>query len=228
MIRMLFFLLLCFPWLLFSQKYGYTIKGGSGLATQRWQGGGGGRSPVLAHHGLIGADFESEGGNVIYGQLGYHLRGSGERVLRFYDIHGNDYPGGFFGMKFHNISLEAGMKKFFLKQQLKAYYGMGVRVEYTVKQQLQFLYMQYEPFVQKINYGFSVKVGTELELSKFTMGGLEINIAPDISRQIWVRGVRFIDPRTNMISPQNEQSVRNLTIEISLYLRFLQIIEYID
>ena len=131
-------------------------------------------------------------------------------------------------MKFHNISLEAGMKKFFLKQQLKAYYGMGVRVEYTVKQQLQFLYQQYEPFVQKINYGFSVKVGTELELSKFTMGGLEINIAPDISRQIWVRGVRFIDPRTNMISPQNEQSVRNLTIEISLYLRFLQIIEYID
>ncbi|MBK9270890.1 MAG: hypothetical protein IPM48_04780 [Saprospiraceae bacterium] len=226
--KKLFLIAICIPLLATAQKYGYTIKGGTGLATQRWQGGSGGRSPVLAHHGALGIDFESEGGNVIYGQLGYHIRGSGERVLRFFDIHGNDFPGGFFGMKFHNIALEAGMKKFFLKQQLKAYYGIGIRTEYTAKKQMQFFYQQYEPFVQKFNYGFNVRVGTEIEFGKFTMGGLEVNVAPDISRQIWVRGVRFIDPRTNMVSPQSEQSIRNLTIEISLYLRFLQIIEYID
>lgn len=212
-----------------AQKYGYTIKGGAGIASQRWQGGSGGRTPLRAYHADLGVDWESEGGNVIYGQLGYHQRGSGLRVLQFVDVNGNILPGGTFGMRFHNLALEAGMKKFFLKGQTKAYYGLGVRVEYTMDSEFEFLFLQYKDFVQKFNYGFSVRVGTEFKLGKLVMGGVEAQVAPDISRQIWVpSGIRVIDPRTNMVSNGTEQNVRNLCLELSVYLRFLQIIEYID
>lgn len=226
---LLIFTSLCSHYL-HSQKYGYSVKTGSGLASQRGIGGGSsGRSFIGAHHLDFGLDYESEGGNIIYGQLGYHRRGSGVRINQFFDIHGNVLAGGTFGMKFHNMVLEAGMKKFFLKGKQKAYYGLGLRCEYTLKSDHDFFYAQYKDFVQKWNYGFGVRVGTETQLSKFIALGIEANIAPDISRQVWVQqNVRIIDPRTNMITNGQEQNIRNLSLELTIYLRLLQIIEYID
>ena len=211
---------------LYGQANGYGVKAGPGLGLQRWSGSD--RAPLFVYHVDAFADSESESGNVLYGQLGYHLKGSALRINQFIDVNGNIYPGSTFGMHFHNAVLELGMKKFFRKGKLNAFYGLGLRGEYTVKTKFEF-YQEYKDFVQRWNYGVSLRIGTEFFMSKFVRSGLEVHIAPDISRQIFVpQGVRYYDPRTNTTSPGVEQSVRNTVIELSFYLRFLQIIEYID
>lgn len=98
---------------LIGQANGYGVKAGPGLGLQRWSGSD--RAPLFIYHVDAFADSESESGNVLYSQLGYHLKGSALRINQFVDVNGNLFPGSTFGMHFHNLVLELGMKKFFVK-----------------------------------------------------------------------------------------------------------------
>ncbi|MEP7196684.1 MAG: hypothetical protein ABI851_09195 [Saprospiraceae bacterium] len=225
--RLTLFFLIVFSSVLFSQSNGYGIRFGSGISTQRWQGGSG-RNPLTTYHADLILDSESGSGNVVYGALGYHLRGSSIRFNRFVDQFGNVYPGGSFAMKFHNIALEIGAKKKKSLQSWDLAYGLGLRAEVTAKAVLG-IYTEYHDFINKFNYGFTVCGSAETKLNKYLRIGFEARVSPDISKQIHVPvGVPYYDPYTGTAQPGYEQSIKNLGLEASLYIRFLQIIQYIE
>ena len=91
------------------------------------------------------------------------------------------------------------------------------------------IYQELQEWVRKWNYGVSVKIGSEFKFSKLVYGGIELNLAPDLSKQIFVPAtIRRLNPFTHQPEPGYEQSTVNTTIELSFYLRFLQLIEYIE
>lgn len=219
-------LMACHSSQLISQANGFGIKLGPSMGFQKW-GGGSQRDPLVRWHVAAFMDSESsDSKNVIYGQLGYHVKGGAFRVSYFYDINGNRYPGSTYGMEFHNLSLDIGLKRYIRKGIWKPYYAIGLRGEYTAKTKFE-IYQELEEWVRKWNYGFSIKLGTEYKMSKLTHAGLELNIAPDLSKQVYVPAtIRRINPWTGQAEPGYEQSTVNTTIELSFYLRFMQVIEY--
>lgn len=228
MIKLLsvFLFVFCLQLLVHSQVNGFGIKGGPSLGYQKW-GGSNQRDPLLRWHVAIFFDSESsDSKNVIYSQLGYHVKGGGIRFPFSIDQHGNRLPGGTYGMEFHNISLDLGLKRFIKQGPWKPYYAVGIRGEYTVNTHFE-IYENLQEWTCKWNYGISIKLGSEFKFQKFIHGGIELNIAPDLSKQIYVpASIRRINPWTGQAEPGYEQSTVNTTLELSLYLRFLQIIEY--
>ncbi|HMS29340.1 MAG TPA: hypothetical protein PKD32_05785 [Saprospiraceae bacterium] len=211
----------------FGQANGFGFKTGPSLGFQKW--GGTSRQPLTKFSVDIFADSEGSGDtrNTIYGQLGYHTRGSAFRYSRFIDLNGNVSKGGSFSMQFHNIVLELGMKRFIkTPTKLQAFYALGLRGEYTAKTKFE-IQESYRDFVRKYNYGISLRLGAESRVSKVVAMGFEFNIAQDISRQIWVpAGTKWYDYYTGSYTIGAEQSIRNFSLELSVYFRFLQIIVY--
>lgn len=217
------------PLLIQAQANGFGLKTGPSMGFQKW-GGNNQSDPLLRWHVAAFIDSESsDSKNVIYGQLGYHIKGQGIRFAYTLDQHGNIGPGSTYGMEFHNLSLDIGLKRFISKNnKWRPYYAIGLRGEYTMKADLQ-IFPEYKEFVCKWNYGFSVKIGSEFKFRKLVYGGIELNIAPDLSNQIYVpASIKRYDPFTNQVYPGYEQSSKNTTVELSFYLRFLQVIEYVD
>lgn len=226
-----YLLIIFFSWHLGiqAQANGFGFKMGPSMGFQKW--GGNQRDPLLRFHAALFADSESsDSKNVVYAQLGYHIKGGGIRILSFVDINNNIvYPGGTFGMEFHNLSLDLGLKRFISNGKKWApYYAIGLRGEYTLKTSFE-IYEELQEWTCKWNYGISVKIGSEYKFSKLLHGGLELNIAPDLSKQIYVpASIRRINPWSHQPEQGYEQSTVNTTVELSFYLRFLQLIEYVD
>ena len=197
------------------------------MGFQSW-GGGSERDPLIRWHVAAFVDSESsDSKNVVYAQFGYHVKGGAVRINYFYDINGNRYPGASYGMEFHNLSLDLGLKRFISRgKKWLPYYALGLRGEYTVNTDFE-INEHLQEWTCKWNYGFSVKIGSEYKFSKLLHGGIELNIAPDLSKQIYVPAtIRRYNPWTNQPEPGYEQSTVNTTLELSFYLRFLQLIEY--
>ncbi|MCC6815046.1 MAG: hypothetical protein IT267_01375 [Saprospiraceae bacterium] len=220
--------ILCFiSFYTFSQTQGYGVRAGVGLSSQKWQGGGQ-RDPLFTYHGDLYYDSESEKGNVFYLALGYHLRGSALIFPRYVDQYGNTQPGGSLGMKFHQIGLEIGVKKAKKFDSWKALYGFGLRGEYNAKTQIS-VFQEYNNFINKATFGLTLSGGVEKNMSKFLVIGLEARVSPDLTRQIFVpQGTLYYDPFTNGVRPGPGESIKNFGIELSLILKFLQIVEYIE
>ncbi len=209
-----------------AQTNGFGFKLGPSLGFQKW-GGGNQTDPLLRWHIAAFMDSESsDGKNVIYGQLGYHVKGGGIRIPFFYDINGNRYPGSTYGMEFHNLSFELGLKRFLKLAQWKPYYAVGLRGEYTLNTNLE-IYKELEEWTRKWNYGITLRIGSEFKFKKLMNMGIEFTIAPDLSKQVYVpASIRRIDPFTGQPTPGYEQSTVNTTLELSVYLRFMQLIIY--
>ncbi|MDQ3140766.1 MAG: hypothetical protein M3Q56_00810, partial [Bacteroidota bacterium] len=115
---------------IFSQNNGFGFKSGMTTGFQNWNGSQ--RDPLFAWHAAAYADSESSDGNTIYGQLGYHEKGGALRYNRFIDQFGNIYPGQTFEMKFNNLGIEVGFKRFLKVKKFQPYYAIGLRAEYTL------------------------------------------------------------------------------------------------
>lgn len=226
-IYILLFMILALKANLQAQSNGYGVRVGSGFSSQRWQGGSG-RNPLLTYHADYYMDSESEKGNILYLALGYHLRGSSIYINRFVDQFGNVYSGSNFAMKFHNAVLELGAKKAKTVNNWRLIYGLGIRGEYTFKHKLE-IYQGYEDFIRKFNYGFTLLGAAETRINKFAAFGIEARICPDASRQVYVpAAIPIYDPFTGCVQPRVEQSIRNLSVEVGVYIRLIQIIQYIE
>ncbi len=210
-----------------AQTTGYGLRLGMGISSQKWQGGGN-RNPLITNHADFYMDSESEKGNIIYGALGYHLRGSSIIFGSFTDLNGNTQRGGSISMKFHQVGLELGAKRAKALDDWKILYGLGIRVEYNLKTQLQ-EYSDYSDFINKVTAGFTISAAAEKSLSKFLVTGIEARISPDMTRQIFVpQGTLIYDFYSRTLVPGQGQSVKNFGIELSFYIKFLQIVEYIE
>ena len=139
------------------------------------------------------------------------------------------------------MALTVGAKRRISMGTFKPFYSVGIRGEYTLRTNLDEFRLQnstaistypINEFVRKFNYGIYVGGGVEYEIRELIGAVVEISVNPDLSRQY------FQPPLTGVINPNpfNGQSVvdlaqreiRNVTLEVTLGLRFLRKVEYID
>ncbi|MCB0602231.1 MAG: hypothetical protein KDC28_13425 [Saprospiraceae bacterium] len=222
-----------------SQGAVYTVKGGLTAGFQKWSGFGG-NSALFGFHGDVQSEtYEEDSPFSLYIQAGFHQRGSTLRRQRVLTVSGDHYqlPTNLF--IFNNASVQVGAKqRFYDGGWFKAYYGLGIRGEYTISTNLsQYEYInQFYPiypldgFTLHWNYGVSLLGGMEIPFSDLIEGVLEFGFHPDLSRQYYQPALsNVVDPYNpgSLISLQ-ERRVKNISFELSLGLRFIHKVVYID
>ncbi len=226
--------------MLSAQSYAFGLKGGPTIGMQNWNGFQ--RNALFAYHGI--AFIESapeENAFAIFAQLGYHMKGSAIRNQIVANIFNNQIerlpPQRF---EFQTISLTLGGKqKYDFGLNNKAYYLLGIRGDYTVGTNLKeyeffssFLNTLIYPidgFVQKFNYGATVGGGLEFPFSEFIAGLVEFTVNPDFSYQYRQPQINAVyNPYTNNNETIGERLIRNVTFEITIGIRFLHKIVYVD
>lgn len=244
--RVLFVLcLFCLSTLTLTGQGGYFfgIKGGLTVSQQNWNNFE--RDPLLSLHGDIYTEsLPAEGLFSLFASFGYHPKGSALRNRRFLNVVNNQFsraPAQEF--IFQNLSLVLGAKqRFDLGVSSKLYYSFGIRGDYTIDTNLD-EYSEYnnsfltpgifpidDPmFINEINYGVSLGGGIEFMFSEFVGGFIEFNIHPDFSKQ-YVQGAipNVLNPFNGQTTTIPQREIRNLAFELSVGLRLLRKIEYID
>lgn len=214
----------------FGPKMGLT------LGTQNWDGFE--RRPMANYHFAMfmeSLDYDYKGS--LYAQLGYHSRGSGLRLQI-----GN--LGGVFTNQsfiYRNVSLGLGVKKrLAMINQSRPYYFVGIRGEYNVSNNLKEvreefsigasnLFYPFEVYVNKITYGISFGGGFEFQGGSLVKPIIEFNFSPDLNFQYASEEVgSVINPFNGQPVNLEARNIRNVTFEISLVLRFLREVIYID
>lgn len=222
-----------------SSGFLWGIKGGGTMATQKW--GQWNTQPLFRYHGVAFIESAGSSKSSLYTSLGYHARGSAIRNLFYTDpFTGQLSRGSSRPFIFHNIALVAGAKsKREQSEDLGYYYAFGLRGELTVKTNLDRIdtektqqnylsaYVPIDNNVRRLNFGFDIAGGVEKKISEFTTGFLELTISPDFSRQYQqfpIQNVR--DPWSGATITIPGQSIRNLTLELSVGMRFLRKVIY--
>lgn len=228
---------------LFGQSYAVTVKGGGGIVLQKWSNTE--RSPLIAYHGRLGIETAEDDENYnLYAELGYHQRGSALRNATFIDRNTQNrllVPTQKY--LFHNAALSLGAKsKRRISDRSLGFYGLAIRGEYTFATNLDIYrdivedhyngapIFPIEEFVQKWNYGVDVTGGLEYQLSEYVNGIIELRVSPDFSpqyRQPPISNVIGGGGQQGNISI-SERRVINVSFELSVGLRFLRKIVYID
>lgn len=224
-----------------AQSFQWGVKGGMSMGLQAWNGGGtGNNSHLWGYHGAAfweSGDINSK--SRIFAQLGYHQRGSATRFPQTtgFDINGVavDIPSTTINYIYNNVSLAIGARRSGIAGNENAYYGIGIRGEYTVSTNFEdnpFFFSFGAPqkeFVRKINYGLSLIGGYDFRFSDMVGGFVELTISPDLSNQYYRQAINNLyDTFTRQRYSIPEQTVRNTTIELTVGFRFLRKIEYID
>ena len=217
-----------------AQSFIFGPKFGPLIGVQQWNGQQ--RDALLAGHAAIFIEsYREDDPSSLFAQIGLFQRGSAERNLVVNRGVG-DLVRQSYTYKFSNVSLLLGAKRMLnMESKAKPFYTMGVRVEYTLKTNLDRFdsspFAAYFPnniFVNKLNYGISAGGGFQYQFGDLVGGTLEVTLSPDISKQYErppVSGI--VDPRNvgNTLS-LGLQEVRNLSLEIGVSLRLLRKVEY--
>ncbi len=231
-------------WAVSAQAQGgsfFGVKGGLTISQQQWNNFE--RDPLISFHGDIYTESLPEQGRFsLFASLGYHPKGSALRNVRFFNPVNNQFsqaPAQEFVFK--NISLVLGAKqRFDLGIGSKTYFALGIRGDYTVDTNLD-KYQEYNEtvfpfypiddneFINRINYGVTVGGGFEFMFSEFVGGLIEMNVHPDFSKQYFQTAIPNVyNPYTGQTSTIPQREIRNLAFEITLGIRLLRKVEYID
>lgn len=235
-------LLLCLGWTsLQAQSYAYGIKGGATIGFQKWDNFS--RDPLFKYHGILFIESAPESNEfAVFAQAGFHIKGSAIRNRNAFNPNsGITFRPATREFQFRNFSLTLGGKqKYDLGASSKVYYLIGLRGDYTLNTNLSeyeefnqafpaFAIYPYEAFVRKFNYGVTVGGGMEFLISDKISGIVEFTVNPDFSRQYRQPPLPNLrDPITGNNITTDERQITNTTFEISVGLRFLQEVEYID
>lgn len=210
------------------------------LGVQKWNGFQ--QDPLLKYHGIAFVESADETAQfAIFAQGGYHLKGSAIRGRNFFNpINGQYTRPPALQFIFQNVSATATLgakRKYDFGVNNKMYYLIGIRGDYTVGTNLeeyeeinQFSgFFPFEQFVRKWNYGVTLGGGFEVPFTELIGGTLEFTVNPDFSAQYKQPAIpNIIDPFTGNNRTLPERTIRNLTFEVTLGIRFLRIVEYID
>ncbi|MDX1667523.1 MAG: hypothetical protein R3350_09850 [Saprospiraceae bacterium] len=230
-----------------SQSYAFGFKGGLTVGFQRWDNSFDSREPLFRYHAIAFIESAPEEDEfTLFAQGGYHVKGSAIRTFStvvqtptgLRRVPGLDIP-----FEFNNLSLTVGAKqKFDFGLDSKLYYMLGVRGDYTLSTMLRPENVEefsvygrifpFDEFVNKLNYGVTVGGGFQFAFSELVGGILEFTVNPDFSKQ-------YNQPRIPNVSNPNpnssqslidipERQISNTTIEVTLGLRFLHKIVYIE
>jgi len=230
--RTLLFLILCACLTqLNSQSFYFGPKLGPTIGLQQWNSFD--RDPLLASHAAFFIESpDPQNLGSLYAQLGYHLRGSSifTNNLTTLNIQRN-------AIKFRNLSLQVGAKKKLESEKSSSpYYHFGIRVEYTVsdnldvyeQRNLNFPIYPFPELVNKVNYGVNIGGGWEWKADKFLIPFIEINIAPDFSLQYEQPRIDNVSHPTLGTTSIGERKIRNITFELSLGIKFFREVIYED
>lgn len=226
-----------------AQSTAYVFNVGPTLGTQKWDNSLN-RQILFAWHAALSVESvnnESDKSS-LFAQLGYHVKGSANRYQFF------NSQGGFRAQteqfKFNNICLLIGAKQKFSfgpSGRSKYYYFGGIRGNYTVSNNLrqlkernpqlvQYGIYPFEGGVRKWSGGLSVGGGIQFDFAELIGGQLQLSVNPDVTNQY------FQGPIPNVIDPYGsgqtftipERRIRNTTLEISLGLRLLRKVEFVE
>ena len=204
----------------FGPKIGPTI------GFQQWNGFE--RRPMINFHvaGFIETIDEDFRG-ALYGQFGYHSRGSG--------INAPGIGSANQSFLFRNLSLTLGVKKRLLTKTLYTpYYFVGLRGDYNLSNNLEeiqlsnfgtqaSLFYPFPDFVQRITYGLSFGGGIEFLGSELIQPVLEFTISPDVSNQYQSMAIPNVtNPFNGTTTTIPARNIKNLTLEVSLIVRFMR------
>jgi hypothetical protein len=210
-----------------AQSFYFGPKAGLAINTQQWNNFE--RDALFSLHGDLFIESYSEGStSSLYAQVGYHTRGSAVRLQGF------NIPSFSNAFKFNNIVLIAAAKRLVSdKKNIKPYYVLGIRGEYTVSNnldeytQFQSIFYPLDFYVNKFNYGFVVGGGFDFELSDLYGAFIEFVVSPDISFQYQQPAIpNVISPFNGQTVTISERRIRNLSLEITFGMRFLRKVEY--
>lgn len=226
--------ILCFTLFLIqteAQSFVFGPKVGGVVATQQWQNFQ--QNPLLAYHGdLFIETYGEDDPNVLFAQLGYHVRGSSLRG-RFFNSQGLQIFSNSF--RFNNLALTVGAKrKFNETERFSPFYAMGLRGEFTLFTNLddfdtQSLFYPQNHSVNNFMYGIYAAAGVEFPFTEFVGGQLELSVNPDLSKQYFQPEIaNVINPNGGNPITIRERSIRNVSIEVTLGLRLLRKVVYID
>lgn len=233
-----------------AQEYGgyyFGVKGGLTLGQQQWNSFE--RDILFGYHGIgFIESLPAEGRFSLLAQLGYHVKGSSLRQRNLTNtINGQIFRAPAETFEFYNLSLTGAAKQVFTELgATRAYYLLGVRLDYTLDTNLDkyndlsvnenttllraFYPFEDNAFLRRINYGVTVGGGFEFPFTEHVGLLLEFTANPDFSLQ-------YQQPQIdNVPSPFGvsrvvtipERRIRNLTFEVTLGFRFLRRIEYLD
>lgn len=226
-----------------AQGYFFGLKGGLTVGTQQWQSLD--RDPLLKYHGIAFIEsIAEENAFGVFAQAGYHLKGSAIRNRLFQNqLNGGYFKAPAYEFIFKNASLTLGAKqKFEMGATGKWFYLMGVRGDYNLGTNLaQFRrFIEQNPafaifpidepeFIRDITYGITMGGGLEFPFSEFIGMVFEFTINPDFSYQYVQPAIPNVqDPFTGTNRTIPQRQIRNLTLELTLGIRFLRKVEYID
>jgi len=194
----------------------WSFKAGPTLGFQRWNGIGS-TQPLLGYHGAVAVESYEPGKPVaFFAELGYHQRGSSQRVNGGQTQNGVNYDGFTIKNKFHNIAFCLGGRKSF-GPSYRYFYSLDLRAEYTLKHELSNYFEGFGDYVRKFNYGLDVGGGFNFPLG-FNMGFVSLQLQPDLSRQIFSLRFAGQDYQGNAII-YPEQKVINYSFELSIGMR---------
>lgn len=223
--------------------YYFGVKGGLLVGFQNWNGFE--QDPLLKYCGDLFIESRSASNEfAVFAQVGYHVKGSAIRNRLYI----NPFTGGYTRppareFLFQNAVLGAGMKqKFDFGVSSKFFYMLGIRLDYTIDTNLDIytdfntlnpayaIYPFDDPtFIRNINYGLIAGGGLEFEISDYFGLMLEITYNPDFSNQYMQPSIPNVtDPYTGESRTISERKIRNQTFEITLGLRFLREVIYVD
>lgn len=219
----------------------FGIKGGPTIGLQQWESFE--RDPLFRYHGILFVEsLPADNSYALFAQIGYNPKGSAIRSRNAFGLSGDIFRLPTQAFIFHNASLSVGAKQKFKKSsgEGRTYYMFGLRLDYTFDTNLE----EYEELnesypiypindkqlIREINYGLVLGGGIEFPFSEFIGAMLEFSVNPDFSLQyqqpkadVYVNNSFYMG---NLSIP--ERNIRNLTFELTLGMRFLRKVIYVD
>jgi hypothetical protein len=201
----------------------FGLKSGLTIATQNWNGQE--REAMFTYN--VSAMIEVLNGrrtSFLFG-LGYTPKGSAFIIPTFFDPNLNQMvQRRRENIVFNNLGMLLAAKSVYdVGGKIGLYYLAGLRAEYTLNYDLgMFRGSGFENGVRRFNYGFTVGGGAQMQLGKKFQTFLEFTINPDLSRQVFLAPGLYYNIYTGQNQGFAEQSVRNLSIEITLGFKFIK------
>jgi len=227
-----------------AQSTAYVFNIGPSAGIQKWDNASG-REPLFQYHASVALETinnEDDRGS-FFMQLGYHVKGSASRY-RFFNIV-SGFPGGTYTekFKFNNLSLVLGAKQRFdasVTGQSRYFYFGGLRGDYTVSTNIDNLPNANTscnpaayPLIGGLKrwiVGFSLGGGMEFRFSELVGAQVQLSVNPDVTPQYRQNAIPNVidlcNPGTIYSIP--ERRIRNTTVELSIGLRLLKKVVYVD
>ncbi len=239
--RILIYFLLLTPLISNAQSYAFGLKSGLTAGIQQWDNFG--HDPLYKIPAILFIESADNDAGSVFAEFGYHVKGAANRPRQstvYQDYQGNlvTYHPSVIEYKFYNLSLTLGFKKKYPSGPNFAYWLLGVRGDYTLKTNFNefteinksFFFYPDDAFVNKWNYGMTIGGGYEFPFSEFMRGIIEFTVNPDLSNQYRQPPLNNLinvnDPGQTYNVP--ERRISNITLELTLGIRFLNKVEYID